>query len=481
MPDLVTSIHHQYQPDLDVLWALREIGSNAFDGERRNADNGTGAMTVEYNRRAQRLVVTNAGVEVPTTALLMGTSQSRENDECIGQFGEGLPMACMVLARNRHNVVIRNQSVRWTPVIERHASYDHEPVLVIKQRKARKAFDGFEVAIDGISETMYEEFRGLYLQWAEDDVRESFLGKSYKGTLILHPAFRGRIYNKGVYVTSRDDLIYGYDLNLELNRDRTFIRESLLKSELAAVLNGAQHEGNEAFNRDLVAKMFSNDALELRNEYSDLCYNGELADDVMDKFRTMYGDKAYPVANEDEADRITEVGMNPVYLAPATVKLLRMRIGSISILETSHNKSFVKWSLFEDADITTEERDNLRLAMDLIRLSGPNQAHLGRDWVLVADFVGSDVEWSGVMHPGGELGEYAAQPDVYEALQSTIAVSRSCLSDFSRLLKILVAGLCRVNTTSTDDVFVSIIRCIALDGNSEEILYSSLIHGADND
>ena len=109
---LYTSLSEDYQRD---SWgraqAVREIISNALDGAERHRAEGRGAVTVDYNARARRLTVSNEGVTVPASALLLGVSQSRDYAGCIGTFGEGLPMALLVLARLMCKVVITNGEV----------------------------------------------------------------------------------------------------------------------------------------------------------------------------------------------------------------------------------------------------------------------------------------------------------------------------------------------------------------------------------
>ena len=104
---VATTLSKGYQPELTILFALSEIVSNAYDGEARGLG-GAGKMSLAYSKATKKLTVTNAKTVIPGSALLLGTSESRGRDECIGTFGEGLPMALLILARNRHAVTLYN-------------------------------------------------------------------------------------------------------------------------------------------------------------------------------------------------------------------------------------------------------------------------------------------------------------------------------------------------------------------------------------
>lgn len=224
-----TSLSEDYQRGAWGLpQAVREIISNGLDGQERGQLAGTGALSVDYSPRTQRLTVTNQGVTVPASALLLGVSQSRDYAGCIGTFGEGLPMALLVLARLRRRVVITNGGERWEPKIVASPDYDGR-VLAIQSRKLPKDHDCFSVVFEDVTEDDWAAWRKMFLRFdpvlSAADIIDS---ETNTGQVILHPAYVGRVYVKGVYTHSREDLLFGYNLDIPVGRDRQYVDYSRL-------------------------------------------------------------------------------------------------------------------------------------------------------------------------------------------------------------------------------------------------------------
>jgi len=158
MPVLETSLSADYQPQWGLRNAIREIVSNAIDGESRGAQGyePTGQMTVQYFPRTERLLVANAGTKVPTSALLMGRSDSRSYESCIGTFGEGLPMALLVLSRLAYKVTILNDDEKWEPSLKWSGQYG-EKILTVKTRKLRQPKGLFSVEVEGVKASEWEK------------------------------------------------------------------------------------------------------------------------------------------------------------------------------------------------------------------------------------------------------------------------------------------------------------------------------------
>ena len=155
MPTTPTSIHFGYQPDLPPLWGIREFISNGIDGETRNRHLDRGKFTIQYVQRNQTLILRNEDITVSKNAMLMGTSDSRQESACIGQFGEGFPMSCLVIKRDpTMHITVFNGDEKWEPLIQRVAAYGSEPVLVFKTRRLRKDRGGFEIHVSGVSQEM---------------------------------------------------------------------------------------------------------------------------------------------------------------------------------------------------------------------------------------------------------------------------------------------------------------------------------------
>jgi|688.fasta_scaffold49237_4 hypothetical protein len=235
---LFTSLSEEYQLGAwGLRHAVRELIANALDAETRGEVTGEGKCAVTYNERAETLTIENANTTVPARALLLGASSSREYDECIGRFGEGLPMALLVLARLRAGVQIINGQEKWEPKIV--LSPEHETrVLAIQTRKLQTNHNCFRVVLQAVTPEQWTEWRMMFLRFDASLDQQQVLTSPYRyGRVLVQRSHAGRIYVKGVYTHTRTDYEFGYDLDMELGRDREFVNAEQLASNVDALLN----------------------------------------------------------------------------------------------------------------------------------------------------------------------------------------------------------------------------------------------------
>ncbi len=354
---ITTSLHVNYQPQWTLSWAIREILSNAIDGETRHKVDGRGQMVLSYNRISRRLFITNEGVSVPLKALLLGTSESRDRSDCIGTFGEGLPMALLVLARNHYPVTIYNGIEKWEPLIEMHPELD-EKVLVIKTRQMIKDRGHFSVEIDQIEEDDYVELRRLFLRFDPVFDAKQTINAATKERVLLQSSYKGRVYNKGVFVCSRPKLLFGYDLQGELNRDRSMVDESELQSTLGNVLADAVSNDKNRFLPLLESVVFTDgEALEVSDSWGKLRYNDDMKKHFAARFAERYGIDAIPVADANEAQQASEFGKTGITGSPLLRQLLDSGIPTLASLRSKSATSATR--NYARHELTTEAQANL--------------------------------------------------------------------------------------------------------------------------
>ena len=441
-----TSLHLSYQAKTwSLKEAVRELISNALDGEAKYAHLGVGAMSLDYDIAGKMVLVRNEGVTVPAKALLMGTSESRDDDRLIGQFGEGLPMALLVLARSNRTVEIDNGQERWTPVIERSATFQGEPVLCIKTRKLKVDRDAFEVRVQGISPEEWAEIRGLFLRLDPTfDPSNSITKYGGSGTgeerVLLQPQYHGRVYNKGVFVMAREDLMFGYDLQADLNRDRSLMNEYELKKELTQLLSQAATNNKARFMPLLsMAMLAEGSKLELDDAYSNLFYNEDVVSYLADQFSMKYGDDALAVEDDSEEQRVRKAGRRPVRSSALVRRIISSRRGTINDIEERAARSVIKtWQLSE---LSGHERYNYEIAKTLVHAARPTVEME----VSVVEFVGNTVDF--LTHvPDGDV-------------KGKVLLNKVLLMDFERLLLCFVRSSCRLaaDQQNTETVLASIL------------------------
>lgn len=359
-----TSLSAGYQRDTwTVRDALRELISNALDGESRLKPLGLGKASLKYDAGSRTVVVSNVGATVPTKALLMGTSESRDVDEAIGQFGEGLPMALLVLAREGRQVTIYNGEEKWTPVIERSSKFSGEHVLVVNTRKVTDR-GRFEVHVSPIEPDQWNEAQRLFLTFDPNFDPRAVVEAGRQERILLQPVMKGRIYCKGVFVTQRSDLLFGYDIRGTLNRDRSFMDEWDLKERLGRLLNVASTD--EAFRTKLVRMLFEGESLESDHAYSSLVYNDEMTEAIEAKFDALYGANAIPCDGPAEVSESTTLGIKGVQVPSLLYRVLKDRRGSVATHRARRQSMPSRvWERFE---LSSAERENLAVVEALLKV-----------------------------------------------------------------------------------------------------------------
>ena len=346
---------------MDVFWAVRELIANARDAQRR----GEGEMVVKYLPRTQTLRIATLGIQLPMSTLVLGTSGAREREDNIGQFGEGLIMSLKTLAllvRKCYiwEVKVSNNTEHWTPAIEDSERWGQE-ILTITTRKTHKPSGEFSVTIRGISSEQWEKIERLFLHLDPDYDK----GKSVKvgpQSILLQPEFAGRIYVKGVFVKARDDMEYGYNLDMTLNRDRSLMDEWDLKWRLGQLLTQAMETHPDKFKDKLLRMIESGDCMEARSSF--LPYSSGLVDAVVENFEEKHGPDAIPVSNMSEARDMSGLGAKSVVVSKAMKDLLEVRKGSLE--DVKKRRSMEVKTTYSWNDLSSTEQENLDRVVTLV-------------------------------------------------------------------------------------------------------------------
>lgn len=304
MPLLETSLSESYQTGWTTQDALREIISNAIDAQERDGH------VMQMTFKDGKLTVISQGAKVPTSALLMGVSESRKFDNAIGEFGEGLPMALLTLVRWGHDVSIVNDDEKWEALLH-HSEVYGENILAVKTRQLRKSHGLFKVEVSGISNYYYGEARNLFLQYHEEYDPSQCIGDGKSG-ILLQPAMKGMVFNKGVFVMKHPELMFGYNLHTTLNRDRSIIDTWKLREVIDLLMTRTVENATPDELRSIAEAFIVNpDALEGQTGYSDLSENDKVLSAVLDIWVEKHGD-ALPVHDRVTAHEAEQLGVNTV-------------------------------------------------------------------------------------------------------------------------------------------------------------------------
>lgn len=218
-PDVVrTAVSPDYVSGWGMVHALREIIQEMLDARRKFGCRGG----LRYSQG--RAVVWDDGPGLKKSDLALGRSGKRDDDRLIGQFGEGIKLACLVAARNGREMKIETVGFTAVPFIARDPALGCDVLAFSLTANSRER--GTAVTV----EASPEEFAAA---------RDMFLWGQAKRPRAFLPG--GRVYVNGCLAQERPDLILSYDLSgsakLLQNRDRTVLDESSLRQEVARVLS----------------------------------------------------------------------------------------------------------------------------------------------------------------------------------------------------------------------------------------------------
>ena len=211
--------------------AIREIIQNAIDESNRVEDN---AMSVEYDPEAKTLTVSNKKSVLTHDTLLLGNTSKATDDNMIGKFGEGYKLGILVLTRENHPVVIQNYGLKetWRARFVNSRRWKDEVLTIFTDKSQiwnKPPHNNLSFVINNIDQMMYDEVvkKTLFLKdiYRGEYIEDNYAKTSY-GNILFEESEKGRVYVNGLFVTTLEDLKYGYDIKtkyIEIGRDRNLI------------------------------------------------------------------------------------------------------------------------------------------------------------------------------------------------------------------------------------------------------------------
>ena len=210
-------IDEAYCKDWTLRDALRELIQNALD---------TNAV-MHITAYGDFHVIQDEGTGVSLTDFLLGRTSKTTEDDSIGQFGEGLAIACLVLCRHKRRITIQSRGRRYDAYIAYDAAWESD-ILTFNITDAETGAPGTKVTVECTSDEM-DEARSLFLKLRPKPILQA----TPNGEVLDSP---GDIYINGLWV-SRASAIFGYNLKQAkklVNRDRASVGR---EPENAAVSN----------------------------------------------------------------------------------------------------------------------------------------------------------------------------------------------------------------------------------------------------
>ncbi|MFF2532505.1 ATP-binding protein [Brevibacillus sp. NPDC058079] len=222
---IVYPISDSYVADWQREDAIREFIANALDaGDPRLVHNGKEAR------------ISDSGEGIMKKNMVLGGTSKNNQANAIGKFGEGLKMACLVLARTGSNVKIETVGTTYTAMLEYNEEFESNLLVIEYVKNARKK--GSSIVFECTEEELqsaknkFIHFQGLRKKPVSLDNLEVYLEGN------------GRIYVNGLETAEKTG-IFNYNVLDKValdSRDRNSVDESRFRHWLARFLSKTNNE-----------------------------------------------------------------------------------------------------------------------------------------------------------------------------------------------------------------------------------------------
>lgn len=295
------TISTDYVPEWGIVEAVRELFQNALDNEIMNPEN---KMYFEYDETTYRLLIGNKTSMLTLDSLLLGKSTKRNNDETIGQHGEGYKIALMVLLRENKGITIFNSKAGevWSTRLTKSKRYNGAmvPTVTVEHKSffTRVKDHDLVIEVTNVSKEEYQMIKNSNLHICGVDNIEK-IDCDDLGSILLDDSYKGKVFVNGLYVCTNDKLSYGYNIMpkyVELDRDRRLIADFNLSWTSSRMWKMSDSE--------LLPKLVFDGAFDVKyikdaytHNYSD---NYRLEETIYEEFKNNYGTESIAVSNQEQ-------------------------------------------------------------------------------------------------------------------------------------------------------------------------------------
>ena len=295
-----------YVSDWTFNDAVRELIQNGTDQEVLDPGN---KFDITYDSSNKTLKLTNRKSKLSVNTLLLGRSSKSNNEETVGQFGEGYKIAALVLNRLGKTFTIFNneKSEVWESRFKNSLKWK-EKILAFYVSKNETSDSGLVIEIKNVSYKEYSNLEEIWLGFYEYEK----INTTY-GEILTDDYQENLIYVNGLRIGFNGDLKYGYNFKpkyIKLERDRKTCDGWEAKITTSKMLTEAMINGD--IEPERIQKMIEED--------SDDIYQMDMIGD-RDKIKEMLIDAfdkknekpfSVPVHTQDEVAKVKALGGNPI-------------------------------------------------------------------------------------------------------------------------------------------------------------------------
>jgi hypothetical protein len=350
MARIELTIDTNYRPTWGTWEGVRELVQNARDSEIQNG----AKMTVDYVNGTLR--IENEGAALTRENLLLGQTSKADDHRTAGHFGEGMKIGILALLRQGLTVRIRTGSEVWTPSIVRSEKFSAD-VLAFEiiggredKRRVRIEVGGGQFPSDTWEE-MKEKFLFLGRTTKNDRVQTD------RGTLLIAPRFQGKVFVKGIFVSHKPELLYGYDfVDVATDIDRKMIDSYDLEAATRRLLCDAVAAQPTLLAGVVDSILDGSDKLGV-DSWSAYQLGASITDAVVASFHAVHGPDAVAVSNTGESQAVAALGKRGIVVAGSALAIVQKTVGTVDQLKAKLKDEVVR--TYGWHELTTSEQDAL--------------------------------------------------------------------------------------------------------------------------
>lgn len=310
------NLHPRYVGDWGLWEVAREIYTNAKD-----ASPDFSMATPDSNT----LIISTPTIPEVSELFIMGCGSKTAGDQNIGQFGEGLKLAALVVARSGASLELKlGTSVITFEIAEQFG----QPVLFACVEDGQH--------IEGYQVTLKMEGAGTALDWRIIDGAENRMIEKRKDAPLS-------VYCKGIWICDLPvkNPLFSYNLNeIKINRDRSMAEAWSIQTEAGKALLA---------NLDLtLARRLLRERQSWESEHAlnavDYMATAAQREIFAEAFAAEYGDDACIATDLEAAAMATTIGSRPIVVADPIETILGVSVKrDVDLLKKSQEPEPVEW------------------------------------------------------------------------------------------------------------------------------------------
>lgn len=190
------SLTPNYVSDWTFNDALRELIQNGIDQETIRPDN---KFSIDYDEGKEVIRLVNKNAKLKISTLLLGKTNKSNDEDTVGQFGEGYKIAALVLNRLGKTFTIYNNEKKeiWTSRFKNSAKWGSEILAFYIAKQPDADEKNLVIEIGHVNWTEYDGLSDIWLGLSAEYDETEKVETSY-GEILLGEEMAGKTYVNGL-------------------------------------------------------------------------------------------------------------------------------------------------------------------------------------------------------------------------------------------------------------------------------------------